>query len=164
MFASSAVFNWNAPVPQPFTRSDGPTFWPTDRRYRPLDYAFRRVRDLAFLTRALPPELTDTLKARFKPARGALTWETPPALPTFIRRPYEQNELRDGTEQRVCAETTLTAEFIERLLNAPEGMVTGLTHNFLLAMQIVRLRQLWEEVQRRTWDEAPLTVFARALG
>jgi hypothetical protein len=53
---------------------------------------------------------------------------------------------------------------IERLLNTPEGLVTGLTHIFLFAVQVWRLRQLWEEVQRRVWEEDPLLIFTRALG
>jgi hypothetical protein len=53
--SAALAFNWKAPVPQVFTRASGPTFWPGDRRCRPLDPAFRRIRDLTFLTEALPP-------------------------------------------------------------------------------------------------------------
>jgi hypothetical protein len=164
MSTAALAFDWKAPVPQVFTRSSGPTFWPGDRRCRPLDWSFRRIRDLTFLTRGLPPELTTMLKDRFKPARGALTWETPPALPSNQRQPYPQDLLTGGSNKYICREITVTAGLIERLLNAPEGMVGGLTHNYLLAIQLLRLRQLWEEVQRRAWPEDRLSVFKRALG
>jgi hypothetical protein len=157
-------FDWLASVPQPFTRSDGRVFWPGDRRYRPLDLAFRQLRDLRALTQALPAELSALLRERFKPTRGPLRWETPPALPTNIREGYAPERLKNGTDGFVSAEITVTAGLIERLLNAPEGMVGGLTHNYLLVLQIARLRQLWQEVQRRMWPEAPLVVFQRALG
>ena len=157
-------FDWLAPVPQPFTRSDARVFWPGDRRYRPLLLATRLTRDLKMLIERLPADLAPLLRERFKPTRGPLIWETPPALPTTLRAPYERASLTSKTAAGVFAEVTLTAGFIERLLNAPEGVVGGLTHNYLLVMQIARLRQLWAEVQRRAWTEAPLVVFARALG
>ncbi|HEY7350022.1 MAG TPA: hypothetical protein VH599_17015 [Ktedonobacterales bacterium] len=163
MSPASTAFAWGAPVPQPFTRCSGPTFWPGDRRYRPLDWSFRRVRDLTFLTEALPAALTAILRERFKPTRGPLRWETPPALPNTIRGGYEVAELHDFSEERIGAEITLTAGLIERLLEAPEGLVGGLTHNLLFAMQARRLWQLWEEAQRRDWLEAPLVAFQRAL-
>lgn len=123
MSTSSTAFDWKAPVPQVFTRAAGPTFWPGDRRYRPLDWSFRRLRDLAFLVASLPPELRVLVRERFKPARGALRWETPPALPVNVRQPYAQTQLTDGTADFIGAEIMLTANFIERLLEAPEGMV-----------------------------------------
>lgn len=67
-------------------------------------------------------------------------------------------------EEYLCLEIRVTAGLIERLLNAPEGMVGGLTHTHLFAMQVVRLRQLWAEVQRRVWPEDRLVVFQQALG
>jgi hypothetical protein len=157
-------FDWLAPVPQPFTRCDGRAFWPSDRRYRPLLLATRLTRDLRMLIERLPRELAPLLRQRFKPTRGPLVWEVPPALPTSLRAPYAPAFLTGRTAEGLCAEVTLTAGLIERLLNAPEGMVGGLTHNYLLVMQLVRLRQLWEEIERRAWAEAPLVVFARALG
>ncbi|HEY7356989.1 MAG TPA: hypothetical protein VH590_11005 [Ktedonobacterales bacterium] len=157
-------FDWLAPVPQPFTRSDARVFWPSDRRYRPLLLATRITRDLKMLSERMPPELRGMLRERFKPTRGPLIWETPPALPTSIREGYAPERLKEGSEVFVRSEITVTAGLIERLLNAPEGMVGGLTHNYLFAMQVVRLRQLWQEVQRRAWADAPLVVFARALG
>ncbi|HEU5368858.1 MAG TPA: hypothetical protein VFU69_10350 [Ktedonobacterales bacterium] len=157
-------FDWLAPVPQLFTRCAARVFWPADRRYRPLLLATRLTRDLKMLIERLPRELGPLLRERFKPTRGPLVWETPPALPTNLRQPYAQAFLTDRTDEGVCAEITLTAGFIERLLNAPEGMVGGLTHNYLLVMQLVRLRQLWAEVERRAWADAPLAVFGRALG
>ncbi|HEU5368771.1 MAG TPA: hypothetical protein VFU69_09915 [Ktedonobacterales bacterium] len=157
-------FDWLAPVPQPFTRSDGRVFWPGDRRYRPLLLATRLTRDLKMLIERLPRDLAPLLRERFKPTRGPLVWDVPPALPTNLRAPYEPAFLTDRTDEGVRAEITLTAGFIERLLNAPEGMVGGLTHNCLLVMQVVRLRQLWAEVEQRAWAEAPLVIFARALG
>ena len=164
MSAVSLAFDWSAPVPQPFTRSDGPTFWPSDRRYRPCLLATRTVRDMKMLTRALPPELAAILRERFKPTRGPLRWETPPALPSTVRQSYQAGQLRECSASFVCSAITITAELIERLLNAPEAMIGGLTHHFLFAMQTQRLRQLWEEVQRRAWEEAPLAVFTQALG
>ncbi|HEU5368666.1 MAG TPA: hypothetical protein VFU69_09385, partial [Ktedonobacterales bacterium] len=121
------------------------------------------TRDLK-LSERMPPELRGILRERFKPTRGPLIWETPPALPTSIREGYAPERLKEGSAVFLCSEITVTAGLIERLLNAPEGMVGGLTHNYLFAMQIARLRQLWQEVQRRVWPEAPLVVFARALG
>jgi hypothetical protein len=157
-------FDWLAPVPQPFTRCDGRVFWPADRRYRPLLLATRLTRDLRMLMERLPRELGPLLRERFKPTRGPLRWEVPPALPTHIRAAYAPDLLKESTDGFVRSEITVTAELIERLLNAPEGMVGGLTHNYLLVMQIARLRQLWQEVERRAGQETPLAVFARALG
>ncbi len=157
-------FDWLAPVPQPFTRCDGRVFWPSDRRYRPLLLATRMTRDLKFLSERLPAELAPLIRERFKPTRGPLRWEAPPALPTTLRQPYAQASLANRTGEGVCAEVTLMAGLIERLLNAPEGMVGGLTHNYLLLMQMIRLRQLWAEAQRRVWAEPPLAVFEQALG
>ncbi|HEY7358113.1 MAG TPA: hypothetical protein VH590_16650 [Ktedonobacterales bacterium] len=157
-------FDWFAPVPQLFTRCDARVFWPGDRRYRPLRLATRITRDLKMLIERLPAELAPLLRERFKPTRGPLLWDTPPALPTTLRQPYAQAFLMGRTDAGLCAEIALAAGFIERLLNAPEGMVGGLTHNFLLVMQLIRLRQLWAEVERRAWAEAPLAVFQRALG
>ncbi|HEY7356735.1 MAG TPA: hypothetical protein VH590_09725 [Ktedonobacterales bacterium] len=157
-------FDWLAPVPQLFTRCDARVFWPSDRCYRPLLLATRLTRDLKMLIERLPADLAPLLRERFRPTRGPLLWDTPPALPTTLRQPYAQASLTSKTAVGVCAEVTLTAGFIERLLNAPEGMVGGLTHNYLLVMQLIRLRQLWAEVERRAWAEAPLAVFARALG
>jgi len=164
MSTAALAFDWKAPVPQIFTRANGPTFWPGDRRYRPLDWSFRRIRDLKALIEAMPPELNSMLRERFKPARGALRWETPPALPGTSQQGYLPGELRDFTALNLCLQITVTAGLIERLLNAPEGMVGGLTHNYLFAIQRVRLRQLWQEVQRRAWPEERLGVFQRALG
>ena len=81
-----------------------------------------------------------------------------------MRQPYEVKELGDCGPNGVCGEVCITAGMIERLLNTPGGLVTGLTHNFLFLMQMLRLRQLWEEVQRRVWEEDPLVIFERALG
>ena len=142
MSAVSLAFDWKAPLPQLFTRSDGPTFWPSDRRYRPLHPATRYTRDLKELTQALPPALTKPLRERFKPTRGPLRWETPPALPSTVRGGYDAAHLEDASAVFVCSAITIAAEMIERLLNAPEGMVGGLTHNYLLAIQMLRLRQL----------------------
>ena len=164
MAAVSLAFDWNAPVPPLFTRSAGPTFWPGDRRYRPLDGRLRYTRNLRALTDALPAALKPILRERFKPTRGPLRWDTPPALPSNVRQRYDVEWLQEGTVLRVCVQITLTAEMIERLLNAPEGMIGGLTHNYLFVLQIVRLRQLWEEVERRAWEEDRLVVFTRALG
>ena len=122
------------------------------------------MRDLKALTQALPPDLTAILRERFKPARGELRWETPPAISVSVRAGYRLANSRQRSKLLVCTEITVTAGLIERLLNAPEGMVGGLTHNYLFAMQMLRLRQLWEEVQRRTWEEEPLVVFTRSLG
>ncbi len=164
MAAVSVAFDWNAPVPHPFTRCAGPTFWPSDRRYRPLDPRLRYTRDLRALTQHMPLVLTPLLRERFKPTRGPLRWDTPPALPTSVRQPYTATQLQQSSAALLCVQITLTAEMIERLLNAPEGMVGGLTHNYLFVMQMLRLRQLWEEVQRRAWEEDGLSVFTRALG
>ena len=164
MSAVSLAFDWKAPVPHLFTRCDGPTFWPGDRRYRPRDLRFRIFRDLRALTEALPPALKPILRERFKPTRGPLRWETPPALPTNVRQRYDPAQLQERTPVFICSQITLTAGMIERLLNAPEEMLGGLTHNYLFVMQMLRLRQLWEEVERRAWDEERLVVFTRALG
>jgi hypothetical protein len=162
--AALPAFDWLAPVPQLFTRCDGRAFWPSDRRYLPLDERLRYARDLRFLLAGLPSCLAPVLRQRFKPSRGPLRWDTPPALPTSTRQCYEASFLRDTSATWVLSQVTVTAGMIERLLTAPEGMVGGLTHNYLLLMQMQRLRQLWEEVQRRAWEDAPLVVFARALG
>jgi hypothetical protein len=163
-FPDPGDFDWLAPVPQPFTRCDGRAFWPSDRRYRPLLLATRLTRDLKMLIERMPRELGPLLRERFKPTRGPLRWEVPPALPTNIRAAYAPERLTEGADGFIRSEITVTAELIERLLNAPEGLVGGLTHNYLLVMQLIRLRQLWQEVQRRAWPEAPLAVFTRALG
>ena len=84
------------------------------------------------------------MRERFKPARGELRWETPPAISVSVRAGYQPSELRQRSKLLVCTEITVTAGLIERLLNAPEGMVGGLTHNYLFAMQMLRLRQLWK--------------------
>ena len=162
--AASVDFDWLAPVPQLFTRCASRAFWPADRRYHPLDERLRYTRDLRALIAALPPCLAPILRQRFKPTRGPLRWDTPPALPTNERERYAPNELHDATRGWLMSQVTETGEMIERLLTTPEGMVGGLTHNYLLVMQMLRLRQLWEEVQRRAWEDAPLVVFARALG
>ncbi len=162
--ARSLDFDWLAPVPQPFTRCDGRAFWPADRLYRPLDERLRSTRDLRALTAGLPPDLKPILRERFKPTRGPLRWDTPPALPTSARQRYDPAQVQKNTSIWLCAQITLTAEMIERLLNAPEGMIGGLTHNYLFLMQVLRLRQLWEEVERRAWEEDRLVVFTRALG
>ena len=164
MSAVSLAFDWKAPVPQPFTRCDGPTFWPSDRWYRPLDERTRYTRDLRALLEGMPPALHASLRQRFKPTRGPLRWETPPALPINVRQCYDEALWPRRTATFVRSQITLTAGMIERLLTTPEGMVGGLTHNYLLLMQIIRLRQLWEEVQRRDWDEDRLVVFTQALG
>jgi hypothetical protein len=156
MSAVSLAFGWSAPVPQPFTRSDGPTFWPSGRRYRPCLLATRYVRDMKLLTQVMPSELAAILRERFKPTRGPLRWETPPALSSTVREGYQAAQLRDCSASFLCSAITITAGLIERLLNAPEGTIGGLTDHFLFAMQTRRLLQLWEEVQRRTWEEAPL--------
>jgi hypothetical protein len=157
-------FDWLAPVPQIFTRSAGRCFWPGDRFARPLDPTFRIMRDLKALTQAMPPVLTPILRERFKPTRGPLVWPIPPALPLSMRRPWRAEELRHAAGKLLCADVALAAAMIERLLNTEEGMVTGLTHNFLLAMQMRRLRQLWEEMARREWEDDLLIIFQRALG
>jgi hypothetical protein len=162
--AVSLDFDWLAPVPQLFTRCDGRAFWPSDRRYLPLDERLRTTRDLRFLLAGLPPCLAPVLRQRFKPSRGPLRWDTPPALPTSTRQCYEASFLRDHSATWVLSQVTVTAGMIERLLTAPEGMVGVLTHNYLLLMQMLRLRQLWEEVQRRAWEDAPLVIFTNALG
>jgi hypothetical protein len=162
--AASLDFDWLAPVPQLFTRCDGRAFWPSDRRYQPLDERLRYARDLRFLLAGLPPCLAPVLRQRFKPSRGPLRWDTPPALPTSTRQCYEASFLRDTSATWLLSQVTVTAGMIERLLTAPEGMVGGLTHNYLLLMQMLRLRQLWEEVERRAWEDAPLVVFTNALG
>jgi hypothetical protein len=164
MSAVSLAFDWHAPAPQPFTRCDGSAFWPGDRCYRPLLSATRTTRDLRALTAALPSALKPILRERFKPTRGPLRWDTPPALPTSIHQRYDPAQVRDSTPVWLCAQITMTAGMIERLLTAPEGMIGGLTHNSLFVMQLLRLRQLWEEVQRRAWEEDRLAVFTRALG
>ncbi len=90
-------FDWLAPVPQPFTRADARVFWPADRRYRPLVLASRLTRDLKLLGERLPRELGPLLRERFKPTRGPLIWETPPALPTTLRQPYASAFLTSRT-------------------------------------------------------------------
>ncbi len=160
----STDFDWLAPVPQVFTRCEGRCFWPGDRLYHPLLFATRYTRDLNMLLERLPRELAPILRERFKPTRGPLIWQVPPALPLSMRQPYDERELDKRTDHWVRCQVTVIAGMIERLLNTEEGMVTGLTHNYLLVMQMIRLRQLWAEVQRRAWGEAPLVVFKRAMG
>jgi hypothetical protein len=164
MSLCSTDVDWLAPVPQVFTRCDTRVFWLGERRARPHNLADRHARELKALTQGLPPELTPVLRQRFKPMRGRLIWEVPPSLPLSMRQPYEVKELGDCGPNGVCGEVCITAGMIERLLNTPGGLVTGLTHNFLFLMQMLRLRQLWEEVQRRVWEEDPLVIFERALG
>lgn len=164
MTTATLAFNWKAPVPQVFTRASGPTFWPGDRRCRPLDLAKRRKRDLTFLIEALPPALEGIIGKRFDPTRSVVHWETPPALPISVRQGYTSDERTAFTKLGICPQITVIAGMIERLLDAPEGEVGGLTHNYLLAIQMLRLRQLWEEVNCRAWAEPPLVVFTRALG
>jgi hypothetical protein len=158
------AFNWGAPLHQPFTRASGPTFWPTDSRCRPLHPATRRACSFRLLLWMQPPELTSLLRERFKPTRGDLRWDTPPALPGSVRSIYEQAALRDFSDTSLSAAVTVTAGLIERLLSAPEGMVGGLTRHYLFLIQGQRLRQLWHEIERRAGPEASLAVFRRALG
>jgi hypothetical protein len=160
----STDFDWSAPEPQIFTRSNGPCFWPSDRLSRPHTLAVRHARELKALTLALPPALTPILRERFKPTRGPLVWKEPPSLPLSMRQGYRPGVLADSAPHEVCWDVCITAGMIERLLTSEEGMVTGLTHNHLFAMQMLRLRQLWEEIERRAWGEDPLVVFERALG
>ena len=157
-------FDHLAPVPQVFTREAGRCFWPGDRCCRPLDPIYRTMRDLTALTQSLPRALTPILRERFKPTRGPMVWPMPPALPLSMRQGFTAQELHDASNKLLCLDVCVTAGMIERLLNSEEGMVTGLTHNFLFAMQMLRLRQLWEEIARREWEDEPLAVFTRALG
>jgi hypothetical protein len=160
----SLDFDWEAPVPQVFTRTDHRCFWPSDRLYHPLLFATRYARDLKMLLQGLPPELAPLLRERFKPTRGPLIWHVPPALPLSMRQPYDEEALGKHTDLWVRSEVCVIGGMIERLFNTPEGTVGGLTHNYLMLMQMLRLRQLWAEVQRRQWTEDPLVIFQRALG
>jgi hypothetical protein len=160
----SVDFDWEAPVPQVFTRCDKRCFWPSDRLYRPLLFATRYARDLKALTEGLPPELAPILRERFKPTRGPLLWREAPSLPLSMRQRFAVKELHDSSDKLLCSHAGVAAGMIERLLNTEEGLVTGLTHNYLFVMQMIRLRQVWEEMQRREWGEPLLVVFARALG
>jgi hypothetical protein len=74
----STDFDWEAPVPQVFTRTDHRCFWPSDRLYHPWLLATRATRDLKLLIEGLPPELTPLLRERFKPTRGPLLWRDAP--------------------------------------------------------------------------------------
>ncbi len=148
----------------PFTRVTGPTYWPTDALYPPLDPLRQRQRNLRALELALPRALEPDIRWRFTPSRWPVAWNPPPALPRFDRGGYESGRLEKMSAQRLCLEVTLEAELIERTLDAPAEMLPTLAHNRLLATHTLRLRQLWAEFERRSWPEGRLNAFSHALG
>ena len=148
----------------PFTRVNGPTYWPTDALYPPLDPLQQRQRSLRMLETALPLALEMPTRQRFTPWRWPVRWGETPALPRFDRGPYQKGHLEDLSKIRLVVEVTLEAEQIDRTLDAPAEMLSGLARNHLLATHALRLRQLWAEFAQRDWPQGPLNAFHAALG
>lgn len=147
-----------------FTRVTGPTYWPTDAHYPPLDLLRLRQRNLRALELALPPALKADILYRFTPSRWPVEWNPPPALPRADRGGYEPGRLGKMTTKGLQMEVTVEACLIDRTIDAPAEMQNSLTHNRLLAIHLLRLRQLWAEFERRSWPEGRLDAFRRALG
>ena len=158
--------------PQPFTRVAHPSGPLTSYYRRPHDPATRRTRDLSMLLALLPRLLTPALSERFNPARRPFVWSAPPTRASFARRDYAPADLTTLKDVHLCGAITSTAGLIEWLLEAPEEAVGGLNRTYLLLVQMHRLRQLWQEAQRRAWPppaanggpQDSLKTFARALG
>jgi hypothetical protein len=152
------------PLVPPFTRVTGPTYWPTDALYPPLDPLRQRQRNLRALELALPPALEADIRRRFTPSRWPVEWNPPPALPRVDRGVYAPGYLKKCSAKRLQVEVTLEAGLIDRTIDAPAGLLNGLEHNRLLATHLLRLRQLWAEFERRSWPEGRLRAFSSALG
>lgn len=163
MFTASAQ---KLPVPLVFTRAAGPTYWPTDRFARPLDLWQRRQREVNALVLALPPALEAAVRQRFRLYLQPRDADTPRALPSRSRGLYEPGKLKDYEAPALCREARIEAGFIERTLEAVESAdgLTGLTRQYLFAVHLRRLRQLWAEFARRQWPEGPAAAFSQALG
>lgn len=152
------------PLVPPFTRVTGPTYWPADALYPPLDPLRQRQRNLRALELALPLALEADIRRRFTPWRWPVAWNPPPALARADRGGYEPGYLWRMSARRLQVEVTMEAELIDRTIDAPADLLNGLEHHRLLATHLLRLRQLWAEFERRSWPEGRLNVFRRALG
>ena len=149
-------------MPAVFYRDPRPSWNPADPYSPHPDYT-RRELGVRMAVLALPPFLEEHLLKRFLRPRPA-NWTEPPALPSLTRRGYAPGEVSDFSAKRLCNEITIEAELFERTLHAPAGAVGGLSYNHLLAVHVVRLRQLWEEFSWRRWPEGWRYRFFRALG
>ena len=63
----------------------------------------------------------------------------------------------------LCSQITIEANLFDRTLSAPEGLVSGLSRNHLLAVHLARTRQLWQEFYRRRWPGGWLPAYRQAL-
>lgn len=151
-------------VPPIFTRVNGPTLWPIDALYPPLDPAQQRERYLRALILAVAPALESSMRVRFGPTPYRIPWNPLPALPRFNRGPFATNELTALNDTGLCQTVKIEAGLIDRTLDAPAEMTGGLARNHLLATHAVRLRQLWAEFERRDWPEGSVNAFRSALG
>src|SRR5690242_10188029 len=106
-------------VPPIFTRVSGPTLWPSDALYPPLDAAQQRERYLRAPILAVAPALESSLRVRFGPTPYRIPWNPPPALPRFDRRPFAPDELRDLNDERLCLAAKVEVGQIDRTLDAP---------------------------------------------
>ncbi len=136
-----------------FTRDLKPSPWNSRDPASPHPDYTRREFYVLVLTSALPLYLKRCLVRRFLEREPLALSATPPALPSLTRQPYAPGEVGRFDDGRLCNEITIEAQLLERTLSAPAGLVSGLSYNHLLAVHIIRLRQLWEEFSRRRWPD-----------
>ncbi len=153
-------------VPLIFTRAAGPTPWPSDRFFRPLDRWQRRQREVNALVLALPPQLEEAIRRRFRLYLTPRDPQTPRALPSRERGLFDSERLHGVSASGLCREVAIEADYIERTLEAVEGEdgLTGLARQYLFAVHLRRLRQLWAAFERREWPQGAVAAFAQALG
>ena len=83
-------------------------------------------------------------------------------MPDLRLTGYPPGALGDLTRKNLRKEVREELLRFARLLDAPPGLMSGLSRNHLLAVHTTRLRQVWEEFGRRRWPRGPLAAF-RAL-
>lgn len=148
-----------------FCRDPRPSYWnPAVLASPHPDYTLRDIYVRA-LALALPPALERHLVKRFLllKTQAAASSNTPLA-PNLYRASYAPGFLGKLNNDKLCNEIRLEAELIDRTLHLPEGMVSGLSRHHLLAIHLVRMRQLWQEFGRRRWLGGWLPAYRRALG
>ncbi|GEM_PF-3318230 len=126
----------------------------------PVPTLSQRAFEVLALASAFPLALQPDLHKRFLAQPARRRDNTPPDLRLTVYRPGEVGDLtRKGLRKEVREEL----KRFERLLDAPPGLMSGLSRNHLLAVHTTRLRQLWEECARRRWPQGPLVVFRSLL-